>query len=150
MRKINPEYVSTVSEATSAISQRGAHMEWDNPMEGRRLNSQFDNRRDQLESGLASVANWKTDKELMTWARSHGLYLYIGRENHRAKEDRSIWHNPFKSGQTDEIMATYRKYLLSNETLMVRIPELRGKLLVCWCYPKPCHGDILAALANGR
>lgn len=20
---------------------------------------------------------------------------------------------------------------------------LRGKLLACWCYPKPCHGDVL-------
>jgi hypothetical protein len=113
------------------------------------VNLTFDNRRELLKSGLAAVANWKTDKELVLWARSHHLYLYIGRENHHAKEDRSIWHNPFKSGWTEEIMASYRDYLLSNETLMARIPELRGKLLVCWCYPKPCHGDILAALANG-
>jgi hypothetical protein len=139
MRKINPEYVSTVGEATSSsptfrlLNMRLIH---------------FDNRRDRLESGLAVVANWKTDKELVAWARSQNLYLYIGRENHHAKEDRSIWHNPFKSGQDEEIMASYRQYLLLDKALMDRIPELRGKLLVCWCYPKPCHGDILAALAN--
>ncbi|MDQ1286231.1 MAG: hypothetical protein QG663_1664 [Thermodesulfobacteriota bacterium] len=113
------------------------------------MNSMFDNRRELLKTGLAAVANWKTDKELVAWARSQHLYLYICRENHHAKEDRSIWHNLFKSGHTEEIMASYRHYLLSNETLMARIPELQGKLLVCWCYPKPCHGDILAALANG-
>jgi hypothetical protein len=28
------------------------------------------------------------------------------------------------------------------------IPELRGKILVCWCAPLSCHGDILAKLAN--
>ena len=114
------------------------------------MNSRFDNRRDQLESGLAVVANWKKDKELVAWARSHHLYLYIGRENHHAKEDRSIWHNPFKSGQDEEIMASYRQYLLLDIALMDRTPELRGKLLVCWCYPKPCHGEILAALANEK
>jgi hypothetical protein len=27
--------------------------------------------------------------------------------------------------------------------------ELRGKDLVCWCAPKPCHGDVLLRLANG-
>ncbi len=114
------------------------------------MNSLIDDRRERLESGLAAVANWKTDKELVASARSQHFYVYIGRENHHPKEDRSIWHIPFKYGQTEEIIARYRQYLLSNEALMERIPELLGRLLVCWCYPKSCHGDILAALANGR
>lgn len=41
-------------------------------------------------------------------------------------------------------------YLLSNESLTERIPELRGKLLVCWCYPNAYYGDLLALLANGE
>ena len=28
------------------------------------------------------------------------------------------------------------------------IEELRGKDLVCWCAPKPCHADVLLELAN--
>jgi hypothetical protein len=28
------------------------------------------------------------------------------------------------------------------------IHELRGKDLVCWCKPDPCHGDLLLRLAN--
>jgi uncharacterized protein DUF4326 len=27
--------------------------------------------------------------------------------------------------------------------------ELRGKVLGCWCSPKPCHGDVLLEVANG-
>ena len=26
--------------------------------------------------------------------------------------------------------------------------ELRSKVLGCWCKPGPCHGDILARIAN--
>ncbi len=26
--------------------------------------------------------------------------------------------------------------------------ELKGKRLLCWCHPKPCHGDVLAKLAD--
>lgn len=28
------------------------------------------------------------------------------------------------------------------------IKSLRGKDLVCWCAPKPCHADVLLELAN--
>jgi len=109
----------------------------------------FDNRREQLENGFTVVANWKLDKELIAWAKSRDLYVYIGRENYHAKEKCSPWHNPFKGGPNKEMLDKYLDYLVSNESLMERITELRGKLLVCWCYPKACHGDLLALLANG-
>jgi hypothetical protein len=39
---------------------------------------------------------------------------------------------------------------------MAAIPELKGKVLACWCKPAKgfqgkvlCHGQILAALADG-
>jgi hypothetical protein len=31
---------------------------------------------------------------------------------------------------------------------MAALPELRGKDLICWCAPKPCHADVLLDLAN--
>jgi hypothetical protein len=114
------------------------------------MNIQFDNRKQQLEAGRAVVANWKTDKELIAWAKTRGLYLYVGSENSYAKEQRSIWHNPFRGSPNEEMMDKYREYLSSNESLMAQIPELKGKLLTCWCCPKLCHGDILAALANAK
>ena len=37
---------------------------------------------------------------------------------------------------------------LFDSGLINDIHELRGKDLVCWCAPLPCHGDVLARLAN--
>ena len=63
----------------------------------------------------------------------------------------SIWGNPFeigKDGTRKEVIAKFKKYLLANEELVDKLPELRGKILGCWCAPKACHCDVLADLAN--
>ena len=64
----------------------------------------------------------------------------------------TAWGNPFhigKDGSRQQVIAKYRRWLLSNAALMARLPELRGKDLVCWCAPKACHADVLLELANG-
>lgn len=39
--------------------------------------------------------------------------------------------------------------LLCAQTILARLPELRGRDLCCWCRPgKPCHADVLLELAN--
>lgn len=63
----------------------------------------------------------------------------------------SKWGNPFVigvDGNRTEVIAKYRAYLLSRPDLMAQLPELRGKVLGCWCKPSICHGDVLAELAN--
>lgn len=77
--------------------------------------------------------------------------VYIGRG--------SVWGNPYSHkegtlaehvvGSRTEAVQKYEEYLLSNEDLMRRLPELKGKILGCWCKPKSCHGDILLKYANG-
>ena len=42
----------------------------------------------------------------------------------------------------------YRSYLSVNPRLQAELPELAGKDLVCWCFPLPCHGDVLLEMAN--
>lgn len=69
--------------------------------------------------------------------------VYIGRP--------SKWGNPFeigKDGSRETVILKYWEWLLSSPSLMAEIPELKGKVLGCWCAPRPCHGDILADLAN--
>jgi uncharacterized protein DUF4326 len=46
-------------------------------------------------------------------------------------------------------LAQYRKWIQNQPELMNSLHELRGKILGCWCSPKPCHGDILKELADG-
>lgn len=77
--------------------------------------------------------------------------VYIGRG--------SKWGNPYSHkegtlaehvvGSRVEAIKKYEEYLLSSEDLMRSLPELKGKVLGCWCKPKSCHGDILLKYANG-
>jgi len=70
--------------------------------------------------------------------------VYIGRP--------SKWGNPFvvgKDGTRKEVIIKYLKWLKNQPELIAALPELKGKVLGCWCAPKECHGDMLARLANG-
>ena len=69
--------------------------------------------------------------------------VYIGRP--------SKWGNPFvigKDGTRQEVVQKYKDYILSNQSLLSQIKELRGKDVVCFCAPQQCHGDVLIELAN--
>ena len=84
--------------------------------------------------------------------------VYIGRRLHRGgwRLPESKWANPFAPdrpgkpghGTRAEVVARYREYLLLRPELLAALPELRGKVLGCWCTPLPCHGDVLAELAE--
>ena len=69
--------------------------------------------------------------------------VYIGRP--------SKWGNPFvigKDGSREEVIKKYELYVLGTPDLMMSLHELQGKVLGCWCRPLPCHGDVLARLAD--
>lgn len=69
--------------------------------------------------------------------------VYIGRP--------SKWGNPFligRHGTRDEVIEMYEIWLKKQPQLLSALHELRGKTLGCWCAPLPCHGDVLARLAN--
>lgn len=75
--------------------------------------------------------------------------VYIGRDYAEFTDEG--WGNPFhigKDGTREEVLAKYREWLLGNEYLLKRLPELKDKILGCWCKPDLCHGDILAELVN--
>lgn len=63
----------------------------------------------------------------------------------------SIWGNPFKVGRDGsraEVIARYEEWIRTQPALLARLPELRGRTLACWCWPLPCHADVLARLAD--
>lgn len=67
--------------------------------------------------------------------------VYIGRG--------SKWGNPFiipKHGNRMQVIDLYEKYIRKKPELINALPELAGKILGCFCAPKPCHGDILIKL----
>jgi hypothetical protein len=89
--------------------------------------------------------------------------VYIGRSRFGLGE----YGNPFshKAGTKaqfrvatrEEALAAYEKWLLGQPELVAKVKrELRGKVLGCWCAGPSgfggnlmCHGQLLAALANG-
>jgi hypothetical protein len=77
------------------------------------------------------------------WERGDPNYVYIGRGGK--------WGNPFRiGGGTDRARAIelFRNWIVKQPKLMAALPELRGKRLVCYCHPLPCHGDVLAELVD--
>jgi len=77
--------------------------------------------------------------------------VYVGRP--------SKWGNSFvigKDGTREEVIVKYEVWLKEQPELLKALPELKGKVLGCWCRPDGgfrgrvlCHGQILAGLANG-
>lgn len=74
------------------------------------------------------------------------------------------WGNPFvigRDGTRLECIEQYEQWIKTQPDLLAAIPELRDKVLGCWCKVsgtgsthgqtgRPCHGDVLARLVNER
>lgn len=82
--------------------------------------------------------------------------VYVGRP--------TKWGNPYSHipagnlarvyvESREDAVEKYRHYILMrlhnpDDILSEQLSELKGKDLVCWCAPKPCHADILLEIAN--
>lgn len=100
-------------------------------------------------------------------------YIYIGRYNSHYGLQRSLWHNPYKMRpfpelkndglpksvrkqmkrlwdiqERERVINAYHAHLKYNATLQAHLHELKDKILVCWCSPLACHGDVLAKAAD--
>lgn len=83
--------------------------------------------------------------------------VYIGRRMPFTKYYNSKWRHPFQINkkaqdqrkERQRVLIEFKKYLFNQPELLKQIPiELKGKTLGCWCKPLPCHGDLLAELAD--
>ncbi len=81
--------------------------------------------------------DWKTDPN----------YVYIGRAG---KGLSGYFGNPFKLEPGKPVGSTldkYREYftnrMLNDAVFSYGVHCLKGKILVCFCHPDQCHGDII-------
>ncbi|HUO40713.1 MAG TPA: DUF4326 domain-containing protein [Mycobacterium sp.] len=79
--------------------------------------------------------------------------VYVGRAMTRGgwRLPKSPLASPFiaaRDGTREEVVAKYRTYLLSRPDLLALLPDLRGRRLGCWCVPLPCHGEVIAEIAD--
>jgi len=72
--------------------------------------------------------------------------VYIGRG--------SVFGNPFPMSSTNNRFMCIEKYKayfdekLEEPDFLAAVMELKGKTLGCFCKPKSCHGDVIAAFLN--
>jgi hypothetical protein len=98
----------------------------------------------------------------------HPGAIYIGREHagrgRGPSFKRSRWANPFhwKDHGRDRAVVLFARWITGDPTVAAMLPpgkwrrpsveeirqELRGRVLACWCDPEPCHGHVLAAIAD--
>ena len=98
----------------------------------------------------------------------HPDAIYIGREHSGRGRGpsfkRSRWANPWSVNDhgRDAAVALYARWITGDIEAAAMLPpgnwhrptpdeirgELRGHVLACWCEPQPCHGDVLAAIAD--
>lgn len=92
------------------------------------------------------MSTWPPPKSpLVVNSRTDKYDVFIGRP--------SRWGNPFLLGFTGgrlKVIRMFREWVLGQPEMVADIKrELRGKVLGCYCRPAyPCHGDVLAEIAN--
>jgi hypothetical protein len=75
--------------------------------------------------------------------RDEPFDVYIGRA--------TKWGNPFRvgaDGTREQVVRKYRQWAVRRPGILRALDELRGRRLGCICAPGPCHGDVLAELAD--
>lgn len=79
--------------------------------------------------------------------RNPNFDVYIGRAWAGLPE--SKWHNPFRvygNQPRGSSLANYEHRVRNRPDLIAALPELKDKVLGCWCKPEACHGDVLVKL----
>jgi len=75
--------------------------------------------------------------------------VYIGRAGHGMD---GYFGNPFTVGTRTSRINNFEKYAIkrinNDPDFRTNVKQLYGKRLGCFCHPLPCHGDVLAKLAE--
>ena len=79
--------------------------------------------------------------------KTHKYDIYIGRAGHGHD---GYFGNPFsvaRDGGRENAIRLYKEYFLNrikiDPEFAIKVQELRGKRLGCFCKPESCHGDVI-------
>jgi len=78
--------------------------------------------------------------------------VYVGRPTKFGNPFSHLPHQTLARNRVatrEEAVAKYEAWIRANPTLMAAAKaELKGRRLICWCHPLPCHADVLARIAE--
>lgn len=104
---------------------------------------------------MSQVVNFKQCGSVTALNEAFGSrWHYIGRANSHAGLPRSPLANPFKVktfGGRGKTLPHYRRWLWAriqagDEAVLAALRSIDADtVLVCWCKPGPCHGDVVKA-----
>lgn len=102
---------------------------------------------------VVNVRRGGPHRHLVPWLREAGLITYVGHAGNRHSWPQSVFANPYVREATvdrEAMVRRYREWLYTQPDLVrrLRVGELAGQALGCWCAPKPCHADVLAEEVN--
>ena len=141
MKEVSPEILAKVKAGTMTMQDgmKAVRAIPTDPWSGTERD-----RQKKVEKGQTVVANQKEDKNLIAWANEKGKAVMIDRG--------SKYGNPFilnDDGDRDQVCDCYEQnYLPNKPSILNTIDSLKGKVLICHCFPLRCHGDSLAIRAN--
>jgi hypothetical protein len=106
----------------------------------------------------SEVVNFKQYGSVAALNQAFGdRWLYIGRANDQAGLAASPLANPYKvrdyGGQRGATLDDYRHWLwgrlvAGDASVVAALRSITAEtVLVCWCKPGPCHGDVVQAAA---
>lgn len=115
---------------------------------------------------MCTVVNFKAYGSIQALNRAFGdRWVYIGRANSYAGLEQSPLANPFKVkafgelsradfGDRGQTLPHYKRWLweriqAGDEVVLDALKAINARtVLVCWCKPGPCHGEVVKAAAT--
>ena len=96
------------------------------------------------ERGISDFMEWKSRPNTVYIGRNMSFYV---KGTYKSK-----WANPYsvKKYGREEALRLYEDHIRNDLALYNSLSELRDKELGCWCYPDPCHGNILLKLLKEK
>lgn len=110
----------------------------------------------------ATLVNFKDvkqwwDANTQSWTKPGIVYIGRAMTHLNLNLPASPYGNPFRIGEdTDDaradVIETYRDWiqLPAQAHLLHGLDALRGQMLVCWCRPRRCHGEVLLDLMRAK
>jgi hypothetical protein len=107
---------------------------------------------------MSQVVNFKSTGSAAALTQTFGTrWVYVGRANPHHHLPASPLANPYRrqtyGGQRGCTLPHYRRWLwqriqAGDEAVIAALTAIDDPtVLVCWCKPGPCHGDVILAAA---
>lgn len=95
--------------------------------------------------------------QFQQWSKPNIVYIGRAMAHPTIELPASPFGNPFRIDKDtiqnrDDAIELYADWIQrpAQAHLLLQLDSLRGKMLVCWCHPRRCHGDVLIQLMRDK